>query len=99
MLQYAQFKKNPYDRSCEKLFTDLLQIYIIVLTWVLIPHPLANHNPAISSVTQALKILTTPPRQTKSPYNSTTLNMFNNDTYTNIKAAFKTQAGPDTCQK
>ena len=45
------------------------------------PPSLANHNPAISSVPQALKILTSPSRQTKSPDNSNALNVFiNNDT-------------------
>ena len=38
--------------------------------------------------TQALKILTSPSMQTKSPDNSNTLNMFNNKTYTNFKAAY-----------
>ena len=51
------------------------------------PPSLANHNPAISSVPQALKILTSPSRQTKSPDNSNALNVFiNNDTYTNFKS-------------
>ena len=56
-------KTDPV-KSC---LQTLLHIYIIVLAWVLIPHPLANHNPAISSVTQALKILTTPPQADKKP--------------------------------
>ena len=56
--------------------------------------PLPNHNPAISSAPpapshQALTILTSPPRQTKSPDNSNTLNMFNSNTYTNVKTAYK----------
>ena len=51
--------------------------------------PPANQNPAISSVPQSLKILTSPPRQTKSPDNSNTLNMFNNNTYTNFKRTYK----------
>ena len=38
---------------------------------------------------QALKILTSPSRQTKSPDNSNTLNMFNNNTDTNFKTALK----------
>ena len=50
--------------------------------------PQANHNPAISSVplgTENLKAS----RQIKSLDNSDTLNMFNNNTYTNFKAAHK----------
>ena len=66
-----------------------------VLAWVLIP--LENHNPAISSLPQTLKILTSPPRQTKSPDNSNTLNMFNNNTFTNFKTAYKLMLIPPWC--
>ena len=55
----------------------------------MIPLPLANHNPAISSFPQALQILISSPWQKKSPDNSYTLNMFNNNTYTNCKTAYK----------
>ena len=48
---------------------------------------LTNHNPVISSPSQALKVLTSPPGQTKSLDNSNTLKMFNNNTYTNFKTA------------
>ena len=51
--------------------------------------PLVNHNPAISSLPQALKILASPLRQTKSPDNPNTLNMFNNNIYINFKTAYK----------
>ena len=57
-------------------------------TWVLTP--LANHSPAIFSVssgTEELKI--SPPRQTKSPNNSNMLHMFNNNIYTDFRAAYK----------
>ena len=50
---------------------------------------LANHNPAISSVPQALENLLSPPRQTKSPDNSNVLHVFNNNTYTNFRNALK----------
>ena len=45
-----------------------------VSAWVL--DPLANHNPAVVSVPQALKNLISPSRQTKSPDNSNILHMF-----------------------
>ena len=38
---------------------------------------------------EVLKILTSPPSQTKSLDNSNTLIMFNNNTYTNFKTAYK----------
>ena len=38
---------------------------------------------------QALKILASPPRKTKSPDNSNTLNIFNTSAYTNFKTAYK----------
>ena len=58
-----------------------------MLAWV--PILLADHNPAIFSVLQALKNLTSPPRQTKSPDNSNTLQMFNNNTYSDFRAVYK----------
>ena len=61
----------------------------LVSAWVMIPLPLANHNPAISSFPQALQILISSPWQKKSPDNSYTLNMFNNNIYTNCKTAYK----------
>ena len=50
---------------------------------------LVNHNPAISYVPQALENLLSPPRQTKSPDNSNVLHVFNNNTYTNFRNAYK----------
>ena len=48
---------------------------------------LANHNPAIFPVPQALKNLISPLRQTKSLDNSNVLHMFNNSTYTDFRTA------------
>ena len=63
-------------------------ILVIVSTWVLIP--LGNENPAISFVPPDNEnILASHSRQTKSLDNSNTLNMFNNNTYTNFKTAYK----------
>ena len=59
----------------------------IVSAWVLNPSPPATSQQFLLSP-QALKILASPPRQTKCPDNSNTLNMFNNNTYTNFKAAY-----------
>ena len=63
--------------------------YIIVTTWVLIlpskPQPRNFFCP-----TSTKNLNKSPPRQTKSPDNSNTLNMFiNNNTYTNFKIAYK----------
>ena len=64
--------------------------FIIVSTWVLIHLPaLANHKPAICSVSQALKNGVGPPRQTKSPDNSNVLYVFNNNIYTDFGTAYK----------
>ena len=56
--------------------------------WVLIPSWQTTTQKFLLSL-QTLKILTSPSRQTKSSDNSNTLNMFNNDTYTNFKTAYK----------
>ena len=53
------------------------------------PPVLANQTPAISSVPQALKNLISPPRQTGIPDNSNVLYMFNNNTYTDFRTAYK----------
>ena len=50
---------------------------------------LANHNQEIFSVPQALKNLKSLPRQTKSPNNSNVLHMFNNNTYTDFRTAYR----------
>ena len=50
---------------------------------------LANHNQEIFSVPQALKNLKSLPRQTKSPNNSNVLHMFNNNTYTDFRIAYR----------
>ena len=52
--------------------------------------PLAKHKPAIFFVPQALKnVISLPPRQTKSPDNSNVLHMFNKNTYTDFRTAYK----------
>ena len=50
---------------------------------------LANHNQEIFSVPQALKNLKSLPTQTKSPNNSNVLHMFNNNTYTDFRTAYR----------
>ena len=50
---------------------------------------LANHNQEIFSVPQALKNLKSLLRQTKSPNNSNVLHMFNNNTYTDFRTAYR----------
>ena len=52
---------------------------------------LANHNPAISSSPppETLENFLSPSRQTKSPDSSNVLHVFNNNTYTNFKNAYK----------
>ena len=50
---------------------------------------LANHNQEIFSVPQALKNLKSLPRQTESPNNSNVLHMFNNNTYTDFRTAYR----------
>ena len=49
---------------------------------------LANLNPAISSVPPDTENLKSP-QADKKPCNSNSLNMFNNNTYTNFKTAYK----------
>ena len=62
---------------------------IIASAWVLIPPSKPQpSNFFYSPTTQAFQILTSPPRQTKSPDNLNTLNMLNNKTHTNFKAAY-----------
>ena len=62
-------------------------IQVIVSAWVLIP--LANHSHTISSVATVTEKLNKSTRQTKSPDNFNTLNMFKNSTYTKFKTIFK----------
>ena len=51
--------------------------------------PLANHNPAIFSVShQTLKNLASPPGRQKT-LNSNLLHMFNNNTYVSFKTSYK----------
>ena len=59
----------------------------ILSVWVLIPR--SKPQPSDFFCPQALNILTSPPRQTKNPDNSNNLNMFNNNTYTYFKTAYK----------
>ena len=59
----------------------------IVSAWVLTP--LANHNPVIFLVPLALKNLTNPPTQTKSPDNSNIFYIFSNNTDTSFRTAYK----------
>ena len=58
----------------------------IVSAWELTSPPATTQQFLMSP--QALKILASSPRQTKCPDNPNTLNMFNNNTYTNFKAAY-----------
>ena len=76
------------QNTSQLTFANLKAYNSIVSAWVLIP--LANLNPAFLLALQLMKISTIHPRQTKSPDNSNTLNMFiNNSTYTNFKTEFK----------
>ena len=60
---------------------------IIVSAWVLTPP--VNHNPTISSVPPGTENRNKYRRQTKSLDNSNKLNMFNSNTYTSFKTAYK----------
>ena len=51
------------------------------------PLPLTNHNPAISSVSPNTENLNKAPQAGRQKAN--TLNVFNNNTYTNFKTAHK----------
>ena len=53
----------------------------------LLPPPQQTKTQQFLLSPQVLKILTTPIRQTKNPDNPNTLNMFNNNNYTNFKTA------------
>ena len=59
----------------------------IVSAWVLIPP--SKPQPSNFFVPQALKNLISPPRETKSLDNSNMLHMFNNNTYTDFRTAYK----------
>ena len=59
----------------------------IVSAWVVIP--LRKPQPSNFSVLQAVKNLTSPPRQAKSPDNFNVLHMFNNNTFTDSRTACK----------
>ena len=51
--------------------------------------PLANHNPVIFSVPQALKNLKSSLKLIKSPDNSNIFLIFNNNAYTDLRTAYK----------
>ena len=64
--------------------------FIIVPTWYWSPPlPQQTKTQQFLLSPQVMKILTTPTRQTKSPDNANTSNMFNNNNYTNFKTAYK----------
>ena len=55
----------------------------------LLPIPLANHNQAIFSDFPDTEKITSPSRQTETPDNLNMLHMFNNNTYTDFRTAYK----------
>ena len=63
-------------------------LYLIVSAWVLIP-PLQTTTQQFLLSPQALIILTSPSRQTKTPDNFNTLSMPNNNAYTTFKTVYK----------
>ena len=71
-------EENPSLNFAWFLQISALNVEIIIYHSVSLgPYPpLANHNPVIFSVPQALKNFVIPPRQTKSPDNSNILHLY-----------------------
>ena len=71
-------EENPGLNFAWFLQISALNVEIIIYHSVSLgPYPpLANHNPVIFSVPQALKNFVIPPRQTKSPDNSNILHLY-----------------------